>query len=212
MHQLTNEIIASREWRARELENLKKMGLISLSTVSQKTKEQYYRMCIPYIYAHWEGFVVESFKQIISYINNMYLEKSDVCNKLYAFSLKNELKPLSGKQGFTQICEFVNSFTENYSKKLYIDSTLVSAKSNLNYKQLVIMLDELGMEPQRVEKYKREINQLVNQRNKIAHGENGIIITYDNVAFYIQVLQEIYDELILIMDEYLSDQKYLKDE
>lgn len=52
MHPLTNEIIASREWRMRELEDLKKVGILALNTYPQKVKNQYYRMCIPYIYAH----------------------------------------------------------------------------------------------------------------------------------------------------------------
>ena len=70
MHPLTNEIIASREWRMRELEDLKKVGILALNTYPQKVKNQYYRMCIPYIYAHWEGFIVESFKQLISFLND----------------------------------------------------------------------------------------------------------------------------------------------
>ena len=52
MHPLTNEIIASREWRMRELEDLKKVGILALNTYPQKVKNQYYRMCIPYIYLH----------------------------------------------------------------------------------------------------------------------------------------------------------------
>lgn len=53
MHQLTEEIIASKEWRIRELEALKKIGIIALNEYPLRQKEQYYRMCIPYIYAHW---------------------------------------------------------------------------------------------------------------------------------------------------------------
>ena len=75
MHPLTNEIMASREWRVRELENLKKVGILALNNYLPKVKDQYYRMCIPYIYAHWEGFVVESFKQLISFLNDLHLDK-----------------------------------------------------------------------------------------------------------------------------------------
>ena len=41
MHPLTNEIIASREWRMRELEDLKKVGILALNTYPQKVKNQY---------------------------------------------------------------------------------------------------------------------------------------------------------------------------
>ena len=209
MHPLTNEIIASREWRMRELEDLKKVGILALNTYPQKVKNQYYRMCIPYIYAHWEGFIVESFKQLISFLNNLHLDKKLVRNELYAFSLQDILKPLAGKQSFEQTCQFAQKFTENYDRALYIDPALLTAKSNLNYKQLVVILGKFGME-NCLTKYQWEINQLVNQRNRIAHGENGITVEYVNISDKISMLQEIFDLMILKFEEYLSERMYLK--
>lgn len=209
MHPLTNEIIASREWRMRELEDLKKVGILALNTYPQKVKNQYYRMCIPYIYAHWEGFIVESFKQLISFLNDLHLDKKLVRNELYAFSLQDILKPLAGKQSFEQTCQFAQNFTENYDRALYIDPALLTAKSNLNYKQLVVILGKFGME-NCLTKYQGEINQLVNQRNRIAHGENGITVEYVNISDKISMLQEIFDLMILKFEEYLSERMYLK--
>ena len=209
MHPLTNEIIASREWRMRELEDLKKVGILALNTYPQKVKNQYYRMCIPYIYAHWEGFIVESFKQLISFLNNLHLDKKLVRNELYAFSLQDILKPLAGKQSFEQTCQFAQKFTENYDRALYIDPALLTAKSNLNYKQLVVILGKFGME-NCLTKYQGEINQLVNQRNRIAHGENGITVEYVNISDKISMLQEIFDLMILKFEEYLSERMYLE--
>lgn len=209
MHPLTNEIIASREWRMRELEDLKKVGILVLNTYPQKVKNQYYRMCIPYIYAHWEGFIVESFKQLISFLNDLHLDKKLVRNELYAFSLQDILKPLAGKQSFEQTCQFAQKFTENYDRALYIDPALLTAKSNLNYKQLVVILGKFGME-NCLTKYQGEINQLVNQRNRIAHGENGITVEYVNISDKISMLQEIFDLMILKFEEYLSERMYLK--
>lgn len=209
MHPLTNEIIASREWRVRELESLKKVGILALNNYSQKAKDQYYRMCIPYIYAHWEGFIVESFKQLISYLNGLHLDKKLVRNELYAFSLQDVLRPLAGKQGFEQTCQFVDKFTRDYDRALYIDPTLLTAKSNLNYKQLTVILGEFGVE-NCLEKYQSEINQLVNQRNRIAHGENGITVEYANISKKISMLQEIFDIMILKFEKYLSERMYLR--
>lgn len=209
MHSLTEEIIASKEWRVRELETLKKIGIIALNTYSLREKQQYYRMCIPYIYAHWEGFVVESFKSLIAYLNNERLDKKAVVNELYTFSLQNVLKPLAGKQSFEQSYQFVEKFVESFDKELYIDPSLLTANSNLNYKQMTIILNKFGME-NNLQDYKHEINQLVNQRNSIAHGENGIIIEKNHVSNKIAVLQEIFDLIILEFENYLSQKLYLK--
>ena len=121
MHPLTEEIIASKEWRVRELETLKKIGIIALNTYFLREKQQYYRMCIPYIYAHWEGFVVESFKSLIAYLNNEHLDKKMVVNELYTFSLQNVLKPLAGKQSFEQSYQFVEKFVESFDKEFTFD-------------------------------------------------------------------------------------------
>lgn len=209
MHPLTEEIIASKEWRVRELETLKKIGIIALNTYSLREKQQYYRMCIPYIYAHWEGFVVESFKSLIAYLNNEHLDKKTVVNELYTFSLQNVLKPLAGKQSFEQSYQFVEKFVEDFDKELYIDPSLLTANSNLNYKQLTIILNKFGMD-NNLQDYRPEINQLVNQRNSIAHGEYGIIIEKDHVSNKIAVLQEIFDLIILEFENYLSQKLYLK--
>ena len=61
-----------------------------------------------------------------------------------------------------------------------------------------------------LEKYKSDINQLVNQRNSIAHGENGIIIERNHVSNKIMVLQEMFDLIILEFENYLSQKSYLK--
>ena len=181
----------------------------SVEYLSKKVKNQYYRMCIPYIYAHWEGVIVESFKQLISFLNDLHLDKKLVRNELYAFSLQGILKPLAGKQSFEQTCQFAQKFTENYDRALYIDPALLTAKSNLNYKQLVVILGGFGME-NCLTKYQGEINQLVNQRNRIAHGENGITVEYVNISDKISMLQEIFDLMILKFEEYLSERMYLK--
>lgn len=166
-------------------------------------------MCIPYIYAHWERFVVESFKSLITYLNNEQLNKKSVINELYTFSLQKVLKPLAGKQSFEQSYQFVEKFVKEFDKELYIEPSLLTANSNLNYKQMTIIFSKFGMN-NCVEKYKSDINQLVNQRNSIAHGENGIIIEKNHVSNKIAMLQEIFDMIILEFENYLSQKLYLK--
>lgn len=209
MHKLTEEIIASKEWRVRELESIKKIGIIALNEYPIREQQQYYRMCIPYIYAHWEGFVVESFKLLITYLNNEGLDKKLVINELYTFSLQKVLKPLAGKQSFEQLHQFVEKFVKEFDGALYIEPSLLTVNSNLNYKQMVNLLSKFGMN-NCLEKYKLDINQLVNQRNSIAHGENGIIIEKNHVSNKISMLQEVFDLVIIEFENYLSQKLYLK--
>lgn len=130
-------------------------------------------------------------------------------NELYTFSLQNVLKSLAGKQSFEQSYQFVEKFIEDFDRELYIDPSLLIANSNLNYKQMTIIFNKFGM-ANCLECYKREINQLINQRNRIAHGENGIIIENVHISNKITMMQEIFDLIIFEFENYLSRNLYLK--
>jgi len=208
---IVDEIVASRTWRLRELEQLKKVYIIDIKNKKISFSEQYLRMCIPYVYAHWEGFIVESFKLLIDYLNNLTLKNTETANQLLTFSHLKTLRPLSGKQSFDSCEAFVENFSLSLkTEKLFIDRSNFSTKSNLNYSQLQEIFSWFNWNKDCCSEYKLGINKLVNQRNQIAHGENGIVIGYKTVADYVIMLQEIYDLVIVNFDEYINKFMYLK--
>ncbi len=128
------------------IRSFKKIGIIALNEYPLREQQQYYRMCIPYIYAHWEGFVVESFKLLITYLNNEQLDKKkNVINELYTFSLQKVLKPLLENKVLNNHTNLLKKFVKEFDKELYIEPSLLTANSNLNYKQMTIILSKFGM-------------------------------------------------------------------
>ena len=208
MMRIIEEIEASREWRIHELENLKRMALEQFVQKDEILAKQFYRMCIAYIYAHWEGYIVETFKLLIEYLNDLSLKKHKVIPELQTFAVLKNLRPLAGKQSFEQCKEFVSEFRNDYKRSLRIDYKNFSTNSNLNYNQLTTIFSWFGLDIG-VEQYKSNINQLVNQRNRIAHGENGIIISREAISKYIEDLNAIFDELLLAIRKYVRDKSYL---
>lgn len=103
MMRIIEEIYASREWRIHELENLKLIALEQFVQKDEILAKQYYRMCIPYIYAHWEGYIVETFKLLIEYLNSLSLQKHQVKPELQTFAVLKNLRPLAGKQSFNNV-------------------------------------------------------------------------------------------------------------
>ena len=138
MMRIIEEIEASREWRIHELENLKRIALEQFVQKNEILAKQYYRMCIPYIYAHWEGYIVETFKLLIEYLNHLSLQKHQVIPALRTFAVLKKLRPLAGKQSFEQCQKFVTEFGDNYSRSLRIDYENFSTNSNLNYKLIIL--------------------------------------------------------------------------
>lgn len=209
MKRIIEEISKSSEWRINELKNLKLIAMEEFVEKEENLAEQYYRMCIPYIYAHWEGYIVETFKLLIEYLNGLSLQKEKVILELQTFAVLDKLRPLAGKQGFEQCQSFVSRFGNDYMRPLRINYENFSTNSNLNYKQLTTIFSWFGLDIQ-LESYESNINQLVNQRNRIAHGENGIIISLEIILKYIEDITKIFDELLLEIDKYVSCERYLE--
>lgn len=208
---LINEIVADRDWRMQELEFLKKLDKRTLyNQVSEKERNIYYRMCIPIIYAHWEGFISSSFKSLIDCINAQNLSRDEIINELFAFSQKTNFQCLAGKQNFRQRCEFSEKFIISFSKPFKIDTKLLSTKSNLKFEVLEEILSWFNMQPIGYQPYKQQINQLVNIRNAIAHGENSIKITYNDLEKYIKVVNDLFDITITSLQKYLLNEEYRK--
>ena len=92
-------------------------------------------MCVPMIYAHWEGFVVNSLKLLIDYLNDLKLSPNDVPTKLVVLGLSEKYGYLSGKQSIQQKIDFTDKFKELFQNVLKFKKG-VDTKSNLNGKVL----------------------------------------------------------------------------
>ena len=66
MHQLTEEIIASKEWRVRELVSLKKIGVIALNEYPAREQQQYYRNKSYFFYNSVHLFAMYMFKNNVN--------------------------------------------------------------------------------------------------------------------------------------------------
>jgi hypothetical protein len=93
VNRVINEISIDNEWRYRDFAKFKKMSL-------KVDKELWYRMCIPMIYAHWEGFVINSLKTLITHLNQLELAPNNIKTNLIVICLEDSYKSLSGKQSF----------------------------------------------------------------------------------------------------------------
>lgn len=67
---LIDEIAQSSEWREGEFAKFK----VNANGVDEVL---WCRMCIPMIYAHWEGFVSSSLRELLRFLNNLALNPSE---------------------------------------------------------------------------------------------------------------------------------------
>jgi hypothetical protein len=116
---------------------------------------------------------------------------------------------LSGKQSFNQRIRFTDAFEEAFMKNISIKSQ-ISTKSNLRPDVFEEICEVFDFDKVKFLDFSSDIQRLVNLRNAIAHGENSIVPTSENIQKYIKTVQDASDYLLSEIDCYVKKKKYLK--
>lgn len=202
LHKVISEIIEENDWRDREFTRLK----VNSSNVDEIL---WCRMSIPMIYAHWEGFVVNSLKILIEHLNSLSLNPLNASINLVVTGLGDNYKSLSGKQSFQQRITFTNNFHNLLKSSLKL-SKKIDTKSNLKSSVLAEICEIFSFNMESFNPYTADIDRIVNIRNSIAHGENAYQVNMENITKYITSVTGAIDTLLVEIDEFIKQKKYLR--
>lgn len=201
MHRVVEEIYESNKWRDREFAKFK----VNSSNVDENL---WCRMCLPMIYAHWEGFVVSSLKVLLEHLNRLELSPKDVKTNLVVVGLGDSYKSLSGKQSFKQRIEFTNKFSGIFQEQLKF-AKKIDTKSNLRSDVLKELCEMFSLDFSGFEDQAGDIDRLVSLRNSIAHGENSIVPRMENIEKFITTVTKAMDVLIEEIQKFVEGEEYL---
>ena len=201
MHRVIEEILIDNEWRDKDFANFK-------ITANNVDKTLWYRMCIPIVYAHWEGFVVNSLTTLITYLNKLELLPGNINTNLIVVCLADSYNSLSGKQSFEQRIKFTNNFQSILATKVKFQKK-INTKSNLKSTVLKEICFMYGFSFEKFSSVTRDIDRLVNVRNSIAHGENAIVPTEENILRYIDAVQKAMDLFLEEINIFIENKSYL---
>lgn len=209
---LIEELCSQRDWHVSEIACYKSIPHRYANPLFSKIKATYWKMCVPMIYAHWESYVVSSFRTICDYINSMQIGYNDINGSIALLANKTRFSYLSGNADKKKQARFYSEFVLAFESSVFLEGNIcVTVKSNLNYKQLALIFDNFGMcMPQSIIKKKNEIEKMVTFRNKIAHGENSVTVQETDILIFANTTVEIIDEIILVIKAYLENESYLK--
>lgn len=200
VHKVIDEILENNSWRDGEFAKIK-ANLLGVEEVF------WCRMSIPLIYAHWEGFVVDSLKEMLKFLNSLKLNPSRVPTNLVVFCLGDSYKFLGGKQSFQQRVEFTNKFNQLLATTIKF-TTKIETKSNLKSTAFSDLCNIFCFNFDRFSIVMPDIDRLVHIRNSIAHGENAISPDMHNVNKYIEATKTAMDLLLDEIDGFLSGERY----
>lgn len=199
-HNLIDEIQADNNWRDGELAIFK----VNPQNVDASL---WNRMCLPMIYAHWEGYVVSSLKLLISHLNSLKLNPNEVPTNLIVLGLGTKYNSLSGKQSFEQKVVFTDSFIEIFKNEIKFKKD-IDTKSNLNSKVLKELCTVFGFNFDVFKDVTSDIERIVMFRNRIAHGENSLLPDAENIEKYILSITQATDLLLTEIDNFVSNESF----
>lgn len=206
--QLTNFISEDYAWRRKEL----KLINDQLPTNPSPKQSAALRFSVPILYAHWEGFVKKSTEIYLEYVAKKYLKHNELKPQFVALSLSKKLGNLEIKnlEEKAKTIEFlINEFDKNSN---ILTKNIIQTKSNLKYHIFQEILFVIGIDESKFSPYRSLINDLVDVRNNIAHGD---FLRVDFNTYQI-MFKEIQDVMSLLKTEIensaLSEEYRLKKE
>ncbi|WP_027002259.1 MAE_28990/MAE_18760 family HEPN-like nuclease [Hugenholtzia roseola] len=132
------------------------------------------------LYAHWEGFVKQAARAYLAYVAFQEIEFRQLKPNFAAILNRLALKDIENTK---RIAPFLNALRQieggKFDKKLAANSG-VDTTSNLTHEVLLDIWNAIGLNiPDNFELKRKSFDKLLENRNKIVHGER-LFIDYKN--------------------------------
>ena len=171
--ELFDRIDGELSWRKKELKVFKD----SIPTEFSFKQTALLRCAIPIIYAHWEGFVKKSCELYLEYVSNRNEILKNLKSQFIAIALRNSLQAQEIKK-ISERTKAVEYIINNLDLVATIPiKNIIQTKSNLKFDNFKDICYLLCISIEEFEKKKAMIDELVDSRNTIAHG-NYLKIDY----------------------------------
>lgn len=188
---LTRLIGEDYAWRRKELKLIKDQ--VESPSSNSPLQNAALRFAVPILYAHWEGFVKKACELYLEFISNKYLKHNELKPQFIALSLTKKLGKLEIKniEEKTKTVEFLLKEIDKNSN--IPTKNIIQTKSNLRYDVFEEIIFVLDLDINKFSKFQSLINDLVDSRNNIAHGDYLRVqfSAYESMHTDIQSLMEL---------------------
>lgn len=169
--QLADAIDGDKSWRSKELQSL----YMQYKSARRGHLEKLLRRAgVALLYAHWEGFVKVAASKYIEFVSKQGLAYKDLTPPFLALGAKHYVDTIAESSKGAQLCRVAQFFVgpDMGQKAKLFSEKAVSTKSNLNIDVFKDIVAILGLDYSAFEVHEKTvIGLLVEQRNRIAHGE-----------------------------------------
>jgi hypothetical protein len=204
-------------WRISELSNYRSA---LLTERNEKAKKAKIRAGIALLYAHWEGFIKQLANWYYEFVSFQSNNVSDLNESFASIILRAELNVLESSNKIKDHQRVIKMIFEGMNKTAYFSSKSPIKTSNLKFDIFEDVCILLGINPIEFEsRYKRKFDRniqltidedLVGQRNSIAHGEYLPISIEEYTKLYDIVVNGFLFNFKEIVMDCATNKKYLR--
>jgi hypothetical protein len=217
------ELEREQAWRYDEIRFFQNQS----TNAPENKQDQFRRILILLLYAHFEGFCKFAFTLYVNNVNAAQIKCEQANYAIAAASLSDLFNALQDSDRkcrvfrktlpdetklhrFARHKDFIEQSSEFDNKIVNISEKLVDTESNLKPVVLQKILYRLGFPHDQLRNIDGEINQLLEYRNKIAHGESTSGINLEKYLDLRTASFKIMDEVKRLVVEALTERYYLR--
>jgi hypothetical protein len=192
-----DEILADIDWRVSQLATMKSIPI--RYSFSPEHKELQIKYTIPAIYAIWEGFVKSSFIIYSNHLNTLSIGRTEIAMPLLTHQLDSECDFNSPRINFDSKQRMV-SILDSLLTDIVTIKPNVPTESNVNFKVLNKILERFCIDKVS-DIYEQKLNKLLLYRNKIAHGENSILVNLTHLTEFIATVENLMLDIAINIEQ-----------
>jgi len=201
-----DEINEDINWRISELASLKSLPL--RYNLLQHHKDILIKYSVPSIYSVWEGFVKRCLTIYSHHLNSLTIKRNEIHIALLTHLVDSECDLNNPRLNFDSKQRVV-TLIDSFLTDTIVVKPNIPTESNVNFKVLNKILERFCIEKVD-EKYDSKLNKLLLFRNKIAHGENSISVTTDNLNEFINTVEDLMSDILINIEENEKRASYKK--
>lgn len=203
-----DEILTDIDWRMSELASLKTIPL--RYNLLPNHKEILIKYTVPSIYSLWEGYVKNIFTVYIREINNlnMPIDEAHLNVLTHTLTTIDKLSLENTRNNFQKKKEFIECYQSKVTSPLFIEPK-IPTKSNVDFLVINDILNRFNL-PVLPKSYEKGLKKLLKFRNSIAHGDNAIPVTIDNVTEFTMLINDLMVEIFDRVNDGFVNKTYRK--
>ncbi len=208
MNKRLRDIITEENgWRNDELATMQKL-LSRFSQEEEKTVVS--KLCLPMIYAHWEGLVKSSLKLLAEELHKLKLKYGETKTEFFVLGMKDKFDDIVSQKSFSNRCDFINFFLGTIGENIELKGIGINTKSNLDFGAFEDLCEKFCLDIKEIEQEKKSLDDLVETRNHIAHGENAKAREIKRINDYFALYEKLRDLLLDSIDKLIDERNYVR--